>query len=363
VSAAEPLRLIALPRDSNPYQESLYGEMRRLGAEVRYAGDLTPSHTLNLLLLPFELAAARLRGWRVLHVHWVFGFKLPGAGRFPLLRRLAQRWFEAILALTPALGIRVVWTLHNVLPHEPVFHDDVAARRALVGASDLVIAHSRSALEQLRETVGVAPRDEVVVPHGPPVRLPAAEKLPPPGTRGRPRTFLFAGKIFEYKGVEDLIAAFAALSPRHDVRLVVAGACPDGALRERLRRAAAPLGDRVDLRLGYVPDGERAGLFAEADAVVLPFRRVTTSGSALEAMSHARAVVLPGLPAFDELPDDAVIRYDDSPAALRAALEWLAQCPAGELERVASEAAAYASTLSWSDSARQTAEAVTRCAA
>ena len=30
------------------------------------------------------------------------------------------------------LGMHLVWTAHNVLPHEQVFADDVSARRALV---------------------------------------------------------------------------------------------------------------------------------------------------------------------------------------------------------------------------------------
>ena len=36
-------KILALPRDPNPYQERLYAEVRRLGTPVRYLGELTPA--------------------------------------------------------------------------------------------------------------------------------------------------------------------------------------------------------------------------------------------------------------------------------------------------------------------------------
>jgi hypothetical protein len=53
-----------------------------------------------------------------------------------------------------------------VLPVTPVFEDDLAARRRLVAACDLVIAHSQATLDQLAE-LGIAPQRSVVIPHGP----------------------------------------------------------------------------------------------------------------------------------------------------------------------------------------------------
>ena len=126
------MRVLVLPHDPNPYQRLLYGEMQRLGVRVTYIGDLTPSHTLNVLLLPLEIAARRIVGARLIHLHWVFAFALPGAGRFPVMRRIAHIWFLVWLRACRVLGMHLVWTAHNVLPHSPVFADEVSARRALV---------------------------------------------------------------------------------------------------------------------------------------------------------------------------------------------------------------------------------------
>ena len=132
------MKILVFPREANPYQDLLYGEMQRFGVEAVYIGELTPVKTLNRLLLPLEIAARRMADARVIHLHWVFAFLLPGARRFPVMRRVAQIWFLVFLRTCRMIGMHLVWTAHNVLPHEQVFGDDVSARRALVEASDLV---------------------------------------------------------------------------------------------------------------------------------------------------------------------------------------------------------------------------------
>jgi glycosyltransferase involved in cell wall biosynthesis len=161
-----------------------------------------------------------------------------------------------------------------------------------------------------------------------------------------PREFLFFGKVAEYKGVEDLLAAFASLPPGTSARLTVAGQCDDPLLRDRLAAtlAAAP---NVRLRLEHVPDGEVAGLLAGADVVVLPFRRVTTSGSAELALAHGRPLIAPDLPGLAGLPDDAVLRYDGSVPRLTEALADLASADRSRLAAMSAAASDYAAQSSW----------------
>ena len=346
------MKVLVFPRDDgNPYQRLLYGEMERLGTRVTYLGRLTPSRTLNLLLLPVEVAARRAAGARLVHLHWVFGFGLPGADRFPPARRLAQAWFTLWLRITRLVGVRLVWTAHNVLPHGAVFADDVAARRALVQACDLVLAHSSSALTGLA-ALGAAPRHSAVIPHGPlaPVR-PAASLRAPGSGRGGPRRIVFFGKILDYKGVEDLLAAFAAVPPDAAAELIVAGQCDDQPMRSRLQRAA---GERVVLRLERIAEHEVAPLLTSADAVVLPYRRVTTSGSATLALAYGRPLILPELDAFAHFPPEAIVRYDGTRAALTEALTWVARAETAALAALAAAAHTYAATLSWPDIAART---------
>lgn len=334
------MRILALPRDANPYQEQLYSEIRRLGVPVRYIGELTPSRTLNLLLLPLETLALALAGWRTVHLHWVFGFAPAGAGRVPGLRRAGQAWFRLWLAAARLGGARIVWTAHNVLPHGRVFHDERRARRDLVRASRLVVAHSPATLDAL-SSLGAVPSRSAVLPLGPIAGASDPGRLRIPGSTPGPRHFLFFGQVHEHKGVEDLLAAVAAVPADRDLRVTVAGRCADPALAARLERLARPLGRRAALRLERVPDDEVEALMAAADVVVLPFRRVTTSSSAALALGLGRPLLVPRLPALDDLPDDAVARYDGSVGGLADALRVLGGAPPARLAAMAAAARAH----------------------
>ncbi len=295
------LKIVALPRASNPYQQLLYGELQREGHRVRYAGRVTPSQTLNVLLLPLELALCRAQGWRILHVHWTFAFKLAGSDRFPLLRRANQRLFAWALGAARRLGMEVVWTAHNVLPHEPVFHDELGARRRLVGCCDLVLVHSRATLEALGQ-IGIKPRRSAIVTLGPFAPSVDAAALRPPGSDHEPLRLLFFGHVLGYKGVEELLEAFGGIPSDVGTTLTIAGPCPRPELARRLADLARRCRRPVRLRLAHVPDPEVTELFSTADVVVLPFRSVTTSSSVVLAMEYGRVVVVPDLPGLDDLP-------------------------------------------------------------
>lgn len=342
------MKILVLPRDPNPYQRLLYKEMERLGCQVRYIADQTPSRTLSLLLLPFQTVAGRVAGARIVHLHWVFCFGFPQADRFPLLRWLAQGWFRIWLATVRLLGMRLAWTAHNVLPHSQVFADDVVARRALVQHADVVFVHSTTTTAALA-SLGAKPKRSVVIAHGPlgpdeatPLRTQASEECS--------REFLFFGNVAEYKGVTELLDAYAGLSPQVRARLTIAGQCADPKLRMRL--TATP---DVRLRLERIPEGEIAELMAGADVVVLPFRRVTTSGSAMLALAHGKPLIVPELPGLSELPAEAVTRYDGSLGGLRGALDALARADPPRLAAMSLAALAWSrEVVSWRDIASAT---------
>jgi glycosyltransferase involved in cell wall biosynthesis len=327
--------------------------MRRRGAQVSYLGQVTGSQTLNLLLLPMQTAAGRLGGARMVHLHWVYAFSLPGSNP-PIARRAAEVWFTLWLWTVRLLGMRLVWTAHNVLPQSPVFANDLRARRRLVGSSDLVIAHSTATLEQLA-ALGVVPRRSAVIPHGP-FTGDGAEpgRLHPPGHGGHTRQLLFFGKIAPYKGVDALLEAFAALPPELDGHLTVAGECGDPALAAELTELAGRSLGRVTLRLGWCPAEDASRLLRQADVMVLPFRKITTSGSAMLALGHGLPLVVPDLPGLAGLPDDAVVRYDGTTRGLRGALADLIVADPTVLAKLSSAAQAYCATSSWDEIAGKT---------
>ncbi len=360
------LKVATFPRDTNPYQELLHSALRSEEVQPGYLAMPTPSRTLNLLLLPATLTRMRISGIRVLHLHWVFAFALPGSRSVPAVRMLAQLWFGLILLTCRALGIRVVWTAHNVLPHERVFWDDRAGRRMLLKAASHVIVHDQRVVAELAglmdDAADLPPM--TVVPHGSYAGWYAQGMTPAQardqlGLPAEAMVLLFFGRVTAQKGVEELATSFSALCtdrPETQPLLVIAGRCTDEGLARELARTAASLRDWVRLDLRFLTDAELAVYLTAADATVLPFRTATTSGSVVLALTMGRIAVVPALPAFDGLPGETVVRYDPMDQdGLRSALATVCATPRTELARRGAVGRESTGTTTWAEAGRLTA--------
>ena len=230
-----------------------------------------------------------------------------------------QFWFNLML-LAPTRTPLVV-TVHDPRPHvgdapsrkTPPAVSSLAFRRA-----DHLIAHSETVRDRLMEEFGFGSDRISVVPLLPP----AAD---PPTTSARSRvgrrpTILFFGRIWPYKGLDQLLQAEDAVAAAvPDVRIVVAGDGEDWSRYESL--VSEP--DRYDLRLRYVSDQERHALFDEADVVVLPYIDATQSGVVTLAHRYGRAVVASDVGGLAEQVDDGrtgLLVPPGDPEALAAAL-------------------------------------------
>lgn len=193
--------------------------------------------------------------------------------------------YRAILAGLGGRGRtpRVVAQCHNVLPHERGSMD-VRLVRGVLSRVDGVLVHSA---EQAKLARSLTDRP-VVVEHMAP--LVVAAPSAPPTVDGVFNRLLFFGIVRPYKGLDVLLRALAA-GPEQ-VSLRVAGEFWGGALEETERLVSGlGLGARVELRPGYVPAAEVPGLFADVDALVLPYRSATASLNAFLAFAHERPVI------------------------------------------------------------------------
>jgi hypothetical protein len=100
-------------------------------------------------------------------------------------------------------------------------------------------------------------------------------------------------------------------------------------------------------------------LINDADIAVLPYRVITTSGSAVLMLSHGRPLIVTDLPAMNELPG-SVVRYDGTVDGLNSALADLAVADADVLGKMSVEAYAYSASISWGSIAQQTFDEISR---
>jgi len=219
--------------------------------------------------------------------------------------------------LTVLRGTRTAVVAHNVLPHERSRVDRVLVS-ALLRRAGTVLVHSdaqRREAESLTATPVVQAR---LAPH-----------LPAGFVQGRPRDgvhrrLLFFGLVRPYKGVDVLLRALAR-GP-DGVCLRVAGEFwgGTGAIRELCRELG--IEDRVELLDGYVAADRVPELFADVDALALPYRTATGSQAVWSAFQFGVPVVCTdaGHLADDVRPgvDGLVVPAGDEDA-LAAALDEL----------------------------------------
>jgi glycosyltransferase involved in cell wall biosynthesis len=154
-----------------------------------------------------------------------------------------------------------VFTAHDLLPRRTASREDLWRR--LLARFDRVVVHS----ERGRATLAELGIDARVIPH--PV-------YPSTATRADDgHTILSLGVIRPYKGLPDAIEVTRRLP---DARLLVAGdpAMPLDGLREA---------ERVEWRLGYLPQVELDRALSEATVAVFPYRaELDQSGALLQAL-------------------------------------------------------------------------------
>lgn len=351
------MRIVTYPRDGNPYQDNLHEALAHVGINADYLPERTASQTVNLLMLPVELSLARLRGTRVVHLHWVFRFSLPWTQKWSPLRHITWWWFRCVLWWIEIIGLRLVWTMHNALPHRQVFPDDTTARTVLLRHCHALITHSSAAVDQARSRGWSLP-PVTVIPHGPALRSTHLVTSPDDEHARSVRADLgipqqtalvgIVGRIDPYKGADSLIDA--VLRAGDDVRVLIAGRCDDEALRRRLLTRAAQ-SDQVILKLGWLEDAQFASYLSALDVAVLPFTSVTTSGSAIAALNAGVPVAMPRSAGVTELPDSCVHLYDN----LDDAISWIVGLDEMDVARLSQAAISWSAHWGWADVARETA--------
>jgi glycosyltransferase involved in cell wall biosynthesis len=137
------------------------------------------------------------------------------------------------------------------------------------------------------------------------------------------------GKIKPYKGIDLLLEALTLvprdLRSRLDVR-IVGKPYMDTAGMERYVYAN-DLAGCVTLRFEFVSEAEEERLFAEADAIVLPYRDIDASGVAMSAVARGVPVLATAIPGFRELFEmeggARLVPPSDSAALAQAMTDWI----------------------------------------
>jgi glycosyltransferase involved in cell wall biosynthesis len=239
-----------------------------------------------------------------------------------------RRRTDAVLFYLMGLaGVKLVYTAHNILPHERSFIDR-SIQSMVYKSARAIIVHSLYIKSKLLRNFKVSEEKVFIIPHGnfdiylPSVRMTKNEARKILGLSGEDKVVLFFGYIREYKGVDLLLDAFA-IAAKHDpqLKLVIAGMPYNEALKERYEQQIRGLaaGERLLTKFGFVPSANVQDYFESCDLVVLPYKNIDHSGIIHLAYSFCKPVVVSAVGDFPETVEhgkSGFVMKDYTPAAL-----------------------------------------------
>jgi glycosyltransferase involved in cell wall biosynthesis len=318
--------------------------------EVRRSLALSISR-VSRVTSPLQNVAALARAARtadVVHFQWSLGARNDRM-EWPLLRRLMRK--------------PIVYTAHDVLPHEAAIMGESHARW-IYHQADALIVHGEQLKQLMVERFDVASSKVHVIPLGnfifmadTPGEWSQAAARASLDFGPRDRVVLFFGLIREYKGLDVLVEACRIVQARglpagEKLRLIIAGRdfrdhWREGRYESLIRDAG--LSDSVSLHLRHIEMTEVARFFRASDVVAVPYRRGSQSGVLQLAYAFGKAAVATRVGSLSEVPSDGVTSFVE-PGNAEALADELHRLLSNEdaRERMGAAGRVYAErTLSW----------------
>ena len=319
-------------RQTNPYQDMLYKTFR---------DHRTAAFPIGQLSLLDQSLPAKEGTRRVLHIHWTAPILGP-----------AETEADALTNLDSALGSierfkegggKVVWTIHNELPHEVRYRTlEIHLRNELTRRADMIHVMCHETIDILHDLYPVPTERTVVIPHSGYVgvypdaadRELCRHRL---GVNPDDIVLLALGGIRPYKRIDALVGAFdRALARQPKLRLLVVGK-PGRFIGLRDLQELCDSHPRIISSFNEIAAEDLQHFYKACDVAVLAHRDALNSGALMLAYSFGRPVIAPRVGCLDEaLTEEASIAYspgDDS--ALEDALARAGELTSDEARRAA----------------------------
>ncbi len=254
----------------------------------------------------------------ILHYHWL---------EFQDARSLLAMPYKLFcIGLYRLLGGKIVWTVHNLKPHDKKFlalHRFI--HRRMGSMSSLIHVHSKYQVSEVSDYYQIPKEKIAVFPHP---KFPAAikpqqeaiDKIQESYFAGQETIkgpiFLMFGGISEYKGIEKVIGLLSA--QKEDFTLILAGYMKKG--QEQLHRFIiehSSQDERVKYIPKFIPEEHYPFLISAADICVFNYNEILNSGGIQMALSYQRKVIAPKKNGLLDFRKNPLVSLFDSEEELR----------------------------------------------
>ncbi len=251
---------------------------------------------------------------KVLHIQWLRVYVIDGI-------------FLTLFAR--ARGKRVVYTAHDVLPHDKDTLTNRLLFRMIYKLQNEIIAHTNFIRKRLIDEFGLRESKVHFIEHGvyeveEKKEISVQKAREKYGIEANDFVILFFGRIARYKGVELVASILDQIdSDRQRVRLIIAGRASKDYEADFMRFYESVKSDKIIPRFGFIEDQELEWLFKASSLTVLPYQEASQSGVLFMSYAFGIPVVAPRLGAFPDYvsePETGVLYHPDSENGLLNAL-------------------------------------------
>jgi glycosyltransferase involved in cell wall biosynthesis len=268
------MKIIMLPRN-HQYVKRLSCELEKQGIAVSY---LSPFHYAILVNI-IKMIYLRMKGFRVIHVHWLYSFP------FIIIMKL-------FYLLCNLLDIKIIWEMHQILPHHPT-KKDILKYKWFYKKIDGIVYHSDRDKDRVRNILNTYnEKKHTVIPHGNfndsyPNTISKEKAREILGLNSNDKVILCFGFVRKNRGYEYLIEATEELK---NIKVMIVGNKQHGPTLKMLEYYAS-VRNNIKLKVGWIPDEKIQLYFNACDFVVLPYTEIYTSGVIPLAYAFSRAVI------------------------------------------------------------------------
>ena len=210
-----------------------------------------------------------------------------------------SRYFSSLLYEAKRLGIKIIGTLHDVLPNEETKIDFEDLKR-LYAAMDHYIVGSEQEKEKLKIHFGTSEEKIAITVHPPYLifnnarydLMSAREKLEIPLNK---KVILFFGNLMTYKGLHYLVDAFKLVIPKNpDAFLYISTSLSYNPQFNSYidNISSGKLSKYAKVVKSYVKSTEIEAIFKAADVVALPYTKIAQSGILQVAFAFKKPVIV-----------------------------------------------------------------------
>lgn len=232
--------------------------------------------------------------------HWPNTFFRHGSVKHFLKSRLRLTLMKKQQA---AFGTKFIWVAHNVLPHD-INMPNYRLANLFFRRLDSIIFLSKCSRTIITDIYPILRgKKYLVIKHG---HYRDILKQPsfPPMQAEKTTELLFFGQLRSYKGIIELVEAVTKAS-QPDIRLTIIGQSKSGGLQNKLMAiAAAKPNISINIKMEQISQLDIETAIDHCHGVVLPYRDILNSGSALFALSRNRPILAPRIGSLPELQQD-----------------------------------------------------------